>query len=503
MKKFLFLILLLFVFAGTHVNAQVPPVYDSFESYTTTLLHGQGGWSANNANADILVKNILDKARTGNQSIHFLKLTQFGTGSASYPMEYHTDDFWYGGIWFYSEVPYATDNSNFFRLEWSVREDITNYEGSGVYIFRGNNDSHKVQNFLGTHVYGTILNNQWNFIAFKVHKIQSSNAKIFVKLNNGIWVESADKMNLSTCDITNYCYISSIGFQFGSVASEKIYVDDFATDLAYLNFETSDTIKILEPCTTRCFVVASSSYEFKISVDTDSNTIYDTMEFQLIPLSDFEDDRQTIQWKETFTPGYHEFDLTLPFIGLPDSDPVGTYLIQAALTDSDTQESTFWASVDGRPVDYFTIDFATSTLNRVVEGIFDGTPWQANNCDQRSWNPFTGAKCALIWAFYPSQSITQGFFDQFTRILTIVPIGYVSHIFIDVENSATSTSTDPLTFDFELMGLIDVPNVNLFSPAIAFANENQTFNHINTVFNIIVYSFFGIWLLMYGLTRKL
>lgn len=133
-----------------------------------------------------------------------------------------------------------------------------------------------------------------------------------------------------------------------------------------------------------------------------------------------------------------------------------------------------------------------------------GTAWESNGCEDIGLTDvFKGVKCAMIWAFSPTDESIQKFLRAKETMLTIYPIGYGTIIMRDI-TTAFSTSTPnvftqeiPVKELFGLEGGTTTIDMQVMLGQTGFINEFVDF--IEVFFWLV---FVG-WLLMFSLTRKL
>jgi hypothetical protein len=132
------------------------------------------------------------------------------------------------------------------------------------------------------------------------------------------------------------------------------------------------------------------------------------------------------------------------------------------------------------------------------------TAWETNGCDDIGiTDVFKGVKCALIWAFAPSQDSLQKFNEAKNSVLTLYPIGYATLILADVNNAFTSTSTTAFDKDIDVKKFFGQTGG---TTTISVSNLTSELGMVEPIINygeMILWTLFVGWLLVWGLTRKL
>lgn len=145
---------------------------------------------------------------------------------------------------------------------------------------------------------------------------------------------------------------------------------------------------------------------------------------------------------------------------------------------------------------------STSTVVTGEPDVID--VWNQNECsDIGITEVFKGVKCALIWAFSPSQESLQKFNQAKTSVLTLYPIGYATLILSDVNTAFTSTSTTAFDKDIDVKKFFGQTGG---TTTISVSNLTSELGMVEPIINygeIVLWTLFVGWLLVWGLTRKL
>jgi hypothetical protein len=130
--------------------------------------------------------------------------------------------------------------------------------------------------------------------------------------------------------------------------------------------------------------------------------------------------------------------------------------------------------------------------------------WLTNGCDSIGiTEPFKAIKCALIWAFEPSDSSINSFHTAKDSVLTVYPIGYATLILSDVRSAFTSTSTASLDKDIDVKKFFGQSGGTTTISVANLTSELGLVEPIIKYFETIAWLLFTAWLLYWGLTRKL
>lgn len=141
-------------------------------------------------------------------------------------------------------------------------------------------------------------------------------------------------------------------------------------------------------------------------------------------------------------------------------------------------------------------------------GLIEAIPIFIDSCVFESWddylNVYKGAKCALIWAFIPSNLSLTEFLEVKDVVLRSYPIGYATFIIEDITGAVTSTSTDALDREIEIGKYFGMPNT-----ATTTLDFDSMFQYTSIVtpitdyIDIMLWIGFASWFLIWALTRKL
>lgn len=130
--------------------------------------------------------------------------------------------------------------------------------------------------------------------------------------------------------------------------------------------------------------------------------------------------------------------------------------------------------------------------------------WIENGCNDIGLTEvFKGVKCALIYAFSPSDDSLSQFTETKNLMLSVYPIGYATLILSDVRNTLTSTSTSAFDKDIDVKKFFGKSGG---TTTISVSNLTSKMGMVQPIIDFIDLLFwiaFVIWLLWWGLTRKL
>jgi hypothetical protein len=130
--------------------------------------------------------------------------------------------------------------------------------------------------------------------------------------------------------------------------------------------------------------------------------------------------------------------------------------------------------------------------------------WTENGCDDLGiTDVFKGVKCAFIWGFSPNVASINKFNEAKNSVLTLYPIGYATLILTDVRTAFNSTSTTAFDRDIDVKKFFGQTGG---TTTISVSNLTSELGMVEPIINygeIILWSLFVGWLLVWGLTRKL
>jgi hypothetical protein len=107
--------------------------------------------------------------------------------------------------------------------------------------------------------------------------------------------------------------------------------------------------------------------------------------------------------------------------------------------------------------------------------------------------------CALLWAFEPSAEALQKFDVVKDKLLYIIPIGYATHMITDLKE-LTATST---TYEFD-MNEFGLSSTTITFPITEYAESaEEDFTPLFDTAEKFVWILFGVWVVGYGLSRRL
>lgn len=115
-----------------------------------------------------------------------------------------------------------------------------------------------------------------------------------------------------------------------------------------------------------------------------------------------------------------------------------------------------------------------------------------------------GVKCALLWAFEPSPASLEKFSTSLYLIKNAYPIGYVTHIVSDINETMEATSTELFTREIELGKYFGKPNTA--TTTISLAGKDIYIEKIEPVtekIEIFLWILFSGFFLSWALTRTL
>jgi hypothetical protein len=113
-------------------------------------------------------------------------------------------------------------------------------------------------------------------------------------------------------------------------------------------------------------------------------------------------------------------------------------------------------------------------------------------------------RCALLWAFEPSTASVEKFRTSMNLVQYSYPIGYVSHMFSQIQDTMSATSTDIFTREIELGKYFGKPNTA--TTTLSLDGMDTYTNKIKPVtdkIDMLLWIGFSAWFIVWAISRRL
>lgn len=187
--------------------------------------------------------------------------------------------------------------------------------------------------------------------------------------------------------------------------------------------------------------------------------------------------------------------------------PSTTYRVSACLVP--LEGTSFYGY--GECADFYFLNGSTTPWFAFVSSLLDDSTttteslWYENGCDDLGiTDVFKGAKCALIWAFAPNAENMNKLITLRDDFLHIIPIGYLTLIYEDIEDIRNATTTDHYAFAMpvyngtELVASGTVVSLGGIANSLSDVDPGGLF----TFFEYMIYVVFAFWVIRFVSTLR-
>lgn len=131
------------------------------------------------------------------------------------------------------------------------------------------------------------------------------------------------------------------------------------------------------------------------------------------------------------------------------------------------------------------------------------TAWEEMGCnDLDITDVFLGVKCALVWAFVPAQQSVESFQEARNTVLSVYPIGYATHMYLDI-SEAFSTTTTLMDRSVNIGAWFGRPTTTVQLEFDTLTQYVHILDPLFKLFDNILWFIFTIWFLKWAYSRRM
>jgi hypothetical protein len=113
-------------------------------------------------------------------------------------------------------------------------------------------------------------------------------------------------------------------------------------------------------------------------------------------------------------------------------------------------------------------------------------------------------RCALLWAFEPNTASVEKFKKSMDLVQYSYPIGYVSHMFLQIQDTMNATSTDIFTREIELGKYFGKPDTATTTLSLdGLDTYTDKMKPVTDKINMLLWIGFSAWFIVWAISRRL